>query len=40
LKLARVYSWNRQFTESAALYQEWLSRHPDDLDVRQNAPGC
>ncbi len=35
LKLARVYSWSRQFDESARVYGEWLERHPDDLDVRQ-----
>ena len=33
LKLARVYSWNRQYPESAKHYRDWLSRH-DDLEVR------
>ncbi len=33
LRLARVYSWNRQFAESAKHYRDWLSRN-DDLDVR------
>ncbi len=33
LKLARVYSWDRQFGESAKHYRDWLSRH-DDVDVR------